>query len=238
MERIFTGDIENITIGADPEVFVKDNNGRISSVIGALGGTKETPRLVSCGGVQEDNVLAEFNIDPSTNAGQFTANISEVMSQLSNILRQKDLRVDCGRTASHNFDMDFLKSQGEKAMEFGCSSEWNTWTKDIMKKPDGESTTLRTAGGHIHIGYDDPIEAANYSIVKLLDFQLGLPSVLKDKDTQRRSLYGQAGSMRHKPYGVEYRTLSNFWLRSGQLVHSVGEIALNVGTIKFLNSIL
>lgn len=41
---------------------------------------------------------------------------------------------------------------------------------------------------------------------------LGVPSVLKDTDTKRRSLYGKAGCFRLTPYGLEYRVLSSYFL--------------------------
>lgn len=41
---------------------------------------------------------------------------------------------------------------------------------------------------------------------------LGVPSVLKDNDTKRRSLYGKAGCFRLTPYGLEYRVLSSYFL--------------------------
>lgn len=47
-----------------------------------------------------------------------------------------------------------------------------------------------------------------------MDLHLGVPSLVLDKDTERRKLYGKAGAFRPKPYGVEYRTLSNFWIWS------------------------
>jgi len=50
------------------------------------------------------------------------------------------------------------------------------------------------------------------TLVKQLDCYLGLPSVVWDRDAKRRQMYGAAGAFRPKPYGVEYRVLSNAWL--------------------------
>jgi hypothetical protein len=50
--------------------------------------------------------------------------------------------------------------------------------------------------------------------VKQLDWYLGGWSLQKDPDPIRRRLYGKAGACRYKPYGVEYRVLSNFWVTS------------------------
>ena len=76
---------------------------------------------------------------------------------------------------------------------------------------------MRTASGHVHIGWGkemtDHNEQARAAAVQM-DFYLGLPSLFYDNDTRRRSMYGKAGCYRLKPYGVEYRTLSNAWLLS------------------------
>ena len=50
-------------------------------------------------------------------------------------------------------------------------------------------------------------------IVQALDIILGLESVILDKDARRKEMYGKAGAFRFKDYGVEYRTLSNFWIK-------------------------
>ena len=43
------------------------------------------------------------------------------------------------------------------------------------------------------------------------DLILGVASVLMDKGHLRKELYGKAGAVRFKPFGIEYRVLSNFW---------------------------
>ena len=55
-------------------------------------------------------------------------------------------------------------------------------------------------------------------MTRQLDISLFLPSLLFDDDTERRKLYGFPGSFRPKQYGVEYRPLSNKWLRNEVLM--------------------
>lgn len=57
--------------------------------------------------------------------------------------------------------------------------------------------------------------------IPLMDLFCGIPSVLIDrsKDAKiRRMLYGKAGDFRKPNYGLEYRSLSNFWIKSPYLV--------------------
>ena len=208
--------LENVTVGADPEVFVADSSGEITSAIGKVGGSKEYPRPVKDGGVQEDNVLAEFNINPAKSKIEFVCNINNVMHELKNILQNNDLQPVL--VPSYKFTPAEIESFGSEALEFGCSPEWNAWDSKKMPMPRGDKSSLRTAGGHVHIGYDNCDYNTNEDLVKMLDYTLGIPSILVDTDSDRRKLYGKAGSMRHKPYGVEYRTLSNFWLNSDELM--------------------
>ena len=201
-----------ITIGADPEVFLNDGN-IIVSAIGHVGGTKEVPVPVMGGAVQEDNVLAEFNIDPAANVVEFITNIKSVMGQLRERVHPLGITVQ----SSHIFTRQALMRSGRKALMFGCDPDYNAYTGDA-NTPPSPLTELRTAGGHVHIGYENPSDERSYVIAKNMDLLLGVPSVLLDSDTRRRSMYGRAGAIRMKPYGVEYRSLSNFWLQHTDLM--------------------
>lgn len=207
--------IRKLTIGADPEVFVcladKDTP---ASAIGLLGGTKEAPRAVDFGAVQEDNVLAEFNIEPASTEDEFVHNINAVHTTLR-LLLPDGLYTKV--ISSHEYSLEELESFGKQAMEFGCDPDFSAYTGQANDAPSARST-LRTAGGHIHVGYENPNPFDSYDIARAMDLFLGIPSVLMDHDTRRRSMYGQAGACRLKSYGVEYRVLSNFWLGNDDLM--------------------
>jgi len=121
-----------------------------------------------------------------------------------------------------DFDMDYMKSQPKEALELGCDPDFNAYTGKANEKPDGDRP-FRTASGHVHVGWTDDADIYSgshtgicHTLVKELDFYLGLPSLFYDSDTKRRSMYGKAGCYRPKKYGVEYRTLSNAWLLSDE----------------------
>jgi hypothetical protein len=199
--------MQSIKIGTDPEVFIADEKG-VMSAIGLVGGTKDSPDPVPKGALQEDNVLAEFNVEPADSVDEFVVNINTVMDALKGrIGKDKHLVIK----PSHTFSEKELSHP--QAREFGCDADFNAWTRKKNTPPNAD-TGLRTAGGHVHIGYENPNEKTSYKIVQLCDYLLGLPSVILDPDQLRRSMYGAAGACRVKVYGVEYRTLSNFWLQS------------------------
>lgn len=202
--------IKNVKIGADIEVFLKDASGKYISAIGLIGGTKDNPRSLGIEGhaVQEDNVAAEFNIPPARTAKEFIDNINTSLIGLLNLL-PSNLSIDLHSSAT--FDDDQLIPA--MAKEFGCSPDYNAYTLAENKKPClKDEPNLRCIGGHIHVGYDNPSMTTNVDIIHQLDFLLGIPSLVLDDDTNRRKLYGKAGSFRPKPYGVEFRTLSSFWI--------------------------
>ena len=238
---------ENIMIGADPELFLVDNNGHLKSAIGLIGGSKWEPRKLDELGhaVQEDNVAVEFNIAPAKTKEDFKKSISYVLGYLSDFVGKQQLLLNIIPAAM--FPDSELNCQ--KAMEFGCEPDYNVWLKTENQKPElpKELQNLRSCGGHLHISWDkskdtgkdtdfpwtDDISKVE-SLVKAMDVFVGCPSILYDGDLMRRKLYGKAGAFRFKPYGVEYRSLSNFWLRESTLVDWVYDQTLHA--IDYINS--
>ena len=207
-------------IGADPEIFVKNAAGVNVSAHDIVPGSKKAPHKVAKGAVQPDGLAAEFNIDPVpyNDFAAFDENIFTVLSALQKTLPEGhkfDLR------ASTVFDKAYYDSLPESAKELGCDPDYCAYSEDPFepnKRPDGASG-LRSAAGHIHIGWgaDIPVDHPDHieicrKLIRNLDVYVGLGMTVFDRDTERRKLYGKAGAYRPKSYGVEYRTPSNAWL--------------------------
>lgn len=209
----------SILIGCDPEVFVK-RGGLFKSAHGLIKGDKKNPQKVPFGAVQVDGMALEFNIDPAASEDEFALNVTNVFTTMRNMVPDYEV-IAC--PVAH-FDAEYMRQQPAEALELGCDPDYNAWTNQPNIKPNAERP-MRTASGHVHIGWTDGeditskdhIERCNL-VVRQLDFYLGLPSLVYDADIERRSMYGKAGCCRYKPYGVEYRTLSNAWLTSQKLM--------------------
>ena len=186
-----------------------------------------------------DGVQAELNPRPNTCRANLGNEIGACFRKL-----WKDLK-DKGK----DFNVDFrplvditkaeLDSLSEKSKVFGCAPSTNIYQKaeEAKIKVNPKKYLKRSAGGHIHMGWhagywgggaDTPKmknTMANAEVlVPILDLIVANTCVLVDRDpgnVERRKNYGRVGEYRPKDYGIEYRTLSNFWLRSYQLMSFV-----------------
>ena len=207
-----------ILVGCDPEVFVR-KNGVFQSAWGLIKGDKKNPFKVNRGAVQVDGMALEFNIDPAATEEEFSLNVQEVYNQLCKMV--PDYEVVPVPVA--HFTEAYMKTQPAEALELGCDPDFNAWTGKENIKPNA-NRPMRTASGHVHIGWGNGFDTNDYahvenchSAARQMDFFLGLPSLFYDDDVERREMYGKSGCDRIKPYGVEYRTLSNKWLNSEKL---------------------
>lgn len=209
----------DILVGCDPELFVR-KDGSLVSGYGLIPGTKRQPHPVKDGAVQVDGMALEFNTKPAATQEQFLNNIKSVMQELAGMIPGYELVPE----SVANFGLEYIKKQPREATELGCDPDYNAYIMDANPKPDGE-VPFRTASGHVHIGWTEGEEAhenAHFTrcgmVAKQMDILLGVPSILFDADgAARRELYGKAGCFRPKSYGVEYRTLSNKWLKNDAL---------------------
>lgn len=208
-------------LGTDTEVFLKDFNGNYVPAVGLIGGTKRNPRPYDNEGsaVQEDNVMLEFNTKPAYTESEWVGNINKVLVNIFEELRAKNLTIDI--VPSVEFTDEQLSSK--QAQEMGCEGDYSAWTGEANDLINPMFLgNIRTAGGHIHISFSvlgqDPNMLQKRNLVRALDLTLGLPSVLLDDDERRRKYYGRPGAFRtNYEDRVEYRTLSNFWIKNDNL---------------------
>lgn len=234
---------KDILIGADIELFVRDEQTQeFVSAEPYIPGTKDKPfcfdKSSKYFAVSLDNVLAEFCIPPAKSKDEFYKSICRSVEYINQIIPKGMCTV---ATPSVVFDPKYL--QTENAKLFGCEEDYNAYTGAANTKPCAADACLRSAGGHLHFGFANaPLYNKNFYIaddvhtqlIKSADLHIGVPSVIMEPDNIRKQLYGKAGAFRPKPYGVEYRTVSNFYLASKQLTDWVYEAAQDA--VGFLNA--
>ena len=220
-------------LGSDPEYPVY-KDGQLTMAIGQVGGSKTHPLPMSTGFVQEDGVMVEINPPPASSEDEFVTNTLATYNALQEHLTGKGL--SCLAQSCVHFTREELMA-APSAMKFGCLPERDGYTGHNIKMPS-PYTTLRVAGGHIHI--DHPVALhMPHTVIQACDLYLGLPSLLVDKaGNERRELYGKPGSFRHKPYGVEYRVLSNFWTTNEAQIRwvwqAVGNAIQHVSDMRYI----
>jgi hypothetical protein len=215
----------DFSFGSDPE-FMLTKGGRYYSAIPIIKASHEKTKRLTRNGHQfyYDNVLAECAIKPGTNKGQVIDNFRECFRLYAEMVRPYRLTIQ----ASQDYSDDQL--QHKDAREAACMQEWDAYTIKPIVPPDDiiKKTPFRSAGGHVHLGAKPLTNAVMRPLyVYMLDLFLGVPSLFLDQDPtskRRRTIYGKAGSHRDPKYGLEYRTLGNFWLASPELTGLVWEI--------------
>lgn len=222
------------SFGSDPEFCLVKEGGdgelQFVSAIGKVPGTKEDPLPLKGGHFAfHDNVLAECCPHYGKSKEEVLANFKDCFEKYAKVVKPFKLHPQ----ASNTYPKE--ECLHEAALEFGCDPEFNAYDMETVVAPKCEKgNTFRSGGGHIHLGYlsggnEYPLIDIDgrWWITRLMDVFLGIPSIIMDNDPTsqaRRKLYGGAGNMRPKEYGLEYRTLSNFWLATPRHVSCIHDL--------------
>jgi len=223
MEYGYNAGKQDIRFGSDPEFFYLKDGKVAPGVFVAEGMNSVAP----------DGFQSELHPDTDT-CRQISGNhigqaIDEAWSRACGTKTSLDFSV--GRDID---DKTFL-SVPAKQREFGCSPTRTAYGS--KKPPNGSRTRFRSCGGHIHLGNGTLAnlkKEEQVKLVKLLDIICGNTCVMIDRDKnniRRRKIYGRAGEYRMKPYGIEYRVPSNFWLNGYVLWSMVSGLARNATNI-------
>lgn len=231
----------NVTLGADPEFFLRDvRTGAVVPAIGLLGGTKDKPVQIpgapSGFTMQEDNVMVEFNIPPCTDEYTFSEHVRTALTCLDDhVYRVTDGRLERDVRPSRLFSHTSLMHS--QARQFGCSPDFDAYRggmafEAVMPSAlEEEDGAWRFAGGHVHVGYLNTIdyEVPHFVVAHFMDLFLGSQMVEYEcQQGKRGELYGLPGRFRPTSYGIEYRSLSNLWVHDQSISARVGACALHV----------
>lgn len=209
--------------GTDPEGFILNRkSGQFVAAAGIIPGTKSLPFRVEKGAVQVDGLAAEFNIDPVDNAADFDNNIQTVINQLVGMIHEVDKDLELVFTPTAHFDTDYFVKLEPETKILGCDPDYGiTGTVNAVAE-DLSETPIRTAAGHVHIGWrdkgptDDPAHFEDCRLVAesfhKKGYQFFKPETAAEK--VRLHYYGHSGAFRPKSYGVELREPSNIWVKA------------------------
>ena len=220
------------TLGCDPEFFFRNNG----SVIGSEKVfNKEGLPAGNGSRFIIDGVQAELNPRPNTCREVLASEIRMCFLSLKQELDSKHKDITCDFSRSIEISKEKLDELSEDSKKFGCApstSAYKSKAKLDIRNVNADKYRIRAAGGHIHFGNEHGYLFMKHveKTVHMLDIICANTCVLIDRDPaniERRKFYGRAGEFRLPKHGLEYRTLSNFWLTHGALMSFAFGMARN-----------
>lgn len=203
-------DINNITIGSDPEFFIVTKNGEAYPSTELFKGTKENPEDQGGGyALLTDNVLVEGNIPPASNEEQYVQYMLNLQNMINSVLEIRGMKLFA--SDSMKYKPRFLEHP--EANVFGCSSYKNAWEYGSFSAENMSHLPIRVAGDHQHIGYQLLTDKytkkdMNRFIARAFDYFCVFPSRQHHNDDFRAKYYGPYGVYRDcLAYGLEVRAL-------------------------------
>lgn len=235
-----------IRISGDPELFIARidkagarNRKKVVPVCGLIGGTKEAPIPIPGTGfkgfmMQEDGVALEINFPAASDSVHFAHYVGLALAGLETVLTPLGLAVVPGK-CSHEFTLEELAPYSQ-AKIVGCSPDTDAYTRLPRSGMNTDMFGLeRYAAGHFHISFPNPYDIPPYIVARMIDLHVTLAYLALDKQGNRRKHYGLAGLYRPTKYpdgstGIEYRTMSNFWVFSQDYRTQLSSAIINLIT--------
>ncbi len=234
----------HINMGCDPELFLSQGEVVIGSEkVIPKAGIYSSHNSGAVSAVVRDGVQVELQPRASTCREGLIANLAWAFHQLRN---QLDGATTPNMTSVVEVSEAELASLSDASRILGCAPSRNANNPSASINVNPATYQMRSAGGHLHFGLtswpDVMANGVRDSFVPLLDILLGNTCVMledPDQARERRKVYGRAGEYRLPAHGLEYRTLSNFWLKSpilASFVLGLGRFAVWVGMAEKMNS--
>jgi len=214
------------SLGSDPELFFTRDGKVVPS-------SEVVPKESEF--VTRDGFQLELHPKPENCRQSAAYQIAKCIGIANRYAKASECELNFG--LGHVIHDELWKGTPNVDKRFGCSPTESAQEKN-PKRVTGLRERFRAGAGHIHfaLGYSsNKVQPENYDrLIQVMDIVLGNTCVLIDRDplnVTRRKNYGRAGEYRVKPYGIEYRVPSNFWLRHyvlWSLVSQLGRHAMDI----------
>jgi hypothetical protein len=238
----------NLAMGTDPEFFVT-RGGQIVPAFDHLPDKHSTSDGLFWDGFQAECTVDVRSCEPvyctsdcDRHKNKCHAILAQKIGRQLQLLQSRDLGL--APQPIWRIPHQMLQLAGMAQVSLGCDPSRNAYGHNGRCVPEPRLLPWRFAGGHVHFELT-PEERSDADhiryLVKTLDALLGIPSVCLAQNYDhfiRRRYYGLAGEYRLPPHGLEYRTLSNFWLmhpRAFMLVFDLARHVLNIGRARLRN---
>lgn len=220
-------DHERVTLGTDPEMFVETSEG----VLPAFQFLPPKKAALTVGDIEQSKMFWDgFQAEWAFTAPGYhcLAWMVDGTQAALGELRTRAQAVNPTAKLSPRSVVQvpdaFLQKAPFQHVELGCKPSLNLYGMSGEHVHDPRALPWRMAGGHIHLGCLIAVD----EVVRCLDAILGVWAVgvaASLDNPVRRRYYGLAGEHRRPPHGLEYRTLSNFWLCHPAVMHLTFDLA-------------
>ena len=216
------------TLGTDPEIFAVRGR-ELLPAFNFLPHRDASPTLYW------DGFALEGNVPPRDSIAGLGRELYDLICRFDEASRAVGGRL----TLQNAFKVPPKQMAGasDEQVALGCKPSYNAYGLRGKLGESSRELKWRFAGGHIHIGNNEVLtsELVELEAIKAMDATVGVASVVLASgidSPKRREYYGLPGEFRRPAHGLEYRTLSNFWLSSPlvfQLVFSLAKRGFELG---------